>query len=158
MRIWLTVVVVACGLAVSPGRAEACHTGYQIGRLVFGLGGLLVDTPLVIYDLAAERPGRAYGVLEGVLTAPQIALALSLRAEGKEECGDAPGTIEDQAGSSAVVPLMLVASTALFVHAVYVIVRPGGSSPPKSPPAVGLVPFVVTDRGEVAGATLSLAF
>jgi len=152
----------AVGLLVvallAPARAEACHTGVQIGRIVFGLGAVLVDTPLVIHDLAVDRASRGYGVLEAALTAPQIAIALSLRAEENEECGDAPGTVGDQAGSSVVVPLMLVASTALFAHAIYVIVRPSPSSRPKPPPAVGFMPLLVTDRGEHAGVTMSLAF
>ena len=158
MRIVLAVLVVSCGLALSPGRAEACHTGLQIGRIVFGLGALVVDTPLVIHDLATDRASRGYGVLEAALTAPQIAIALSLRAEEKEECGDASGTVGDQAGSSVVVPLMLITSTALLAHAVYVIVRPSPSSPPKPPPTVGFIPLLVTDRGEHAGVTMSVAF
>jgi hypothetical protein len=153
---------IAVGLLVlsllAPARAEACHTGVQIGRIVFGLGAVLVDTPLVIHDLAVDRASRGYGVLEAALTAPQIAIALSLRAEENEECGDASGTVGDQAGSSVVVPLMLVASTALFAHAVYVFVRPGPSSQPKPPPTVGFMPLLVTDRGEHAGITMSVAF
>jgi hypothetical protein len=147
-------------LALSSRRAEACHTGYQITRAMFVGAALLVDTPLIIYDVSVDRASRGYGIAEAAVTAPQILLASSFIAEGRKDCEDGTGTLNDQSGGAGYSPIVLGVSAALFVHAVYVIVRPGPSAPATQSAStkIGIVPVVVTDREQVPGVTLGVTF
>ncbi len=160
--VFKAVVLGLVMVALSARSAEACHEGYEISRALFGLGALVVDTPLVIHNLAVDRSSRGYGIAEAVLTAPQIVLAATLISEGRKECEDAGGTLDAQSGGTGFSPVILGVSAALFVHAIYVIVTPRSSpaapTQARSGPKVGFAPFLVTDRERVAGFTAGVTF
>lgn len=144
-------------LVVSSRRADACHTGYEIGQAVIGGGALLIDTGLAIHDVVVDRSSRGYAIAEIALTAPQVPIAIAFLHERAQPCEEAPGTIGDQtSGVDLSVPLLVVSST-LLAHGIYVLVRPRSS--PAAPGArYAIVPMIGAEQREGLGLAIAGTF
>ena len=135
--------------AAVPRAAHADEFGRAVGRIyAYGLATPALNLGLGIYDLTAERPSRAYGVAEVLLTAPQVVIGgfatLALLDDGDNE----PGL------TALVATVYFALPTALMIHGIVTASRPE-RAPPPNVGAIGsvkavILPTMVSDGGNVA--------